>query len=59
MVPLATCVRSMLPLAMSVKPIFPDHIWAIVVATVILAAALVARHQLPVLLALGLLLVPN
>jgi len=38
--------------------LFPSRVWAIMVATAIPAAALVALYHLLVLLALGLLLVP-
>lgn len=58
MMPLAILMRSMVPPAMSMKFLFPSRVWAIMVATAIPAAALVALYHLLVLLALGLLLVP-
>jgi len=48
----------MVPLAMSMKFLFPCHVRASVVATVITTTALVALHHFLVLLASGILLVP-
>jgi len=58
MMPLAILMRSMVPVTALMMSMMPFTMWAIVVATAIPAAALVALYHLLVLLALGLLLVP-
>jgi len=57
MVPLALLMRPMVPFAMSIH--FPSRVWAIILATAIPVAALVALYHRLVFLALGLLLIPS